>query len=489
MKNCCRILIISLFFPSLLSSAEPETPSPSDYQKSVVLLRSYQQAHDWLIPWNKKALQQRNGAALVLSKQQLLTTAGMVANRTLIEVTKPGDEHLYEAEVILIDYAINLALLEVSSPAFWEGLRPVEWGEPEMGESKIQHWKNKNEWKSIAGKVKQLFIGYRTQSQAHFPILEVAGSLKTHVQGNPVVQNDRVSGMIMQSRNSDLDAFPAPFLQAFIKKASAQSYQGFPQRGFSWQKIPQIAVRKYLEIDEKLTGILVDRIYHYGTGSDVLQPYDFLVSIAGWELSNEGRIEHPQWGKVLFDYLFTQPLQTKGALPLEVIRQGKRMTLQTQLADFPANRYSVPLKTIVHPPRYVLRGGLLFQELTMNYLALWGKEWASKAPPRLSIYQQLESHLSANKDRRLVLLTRVLPAPINIGYQNLHTVIVTEINRYPIHQLEDVVTAFENPQQGFHQVKFLSGSNRAYLILPDAELKVTDQQILQRFQIPQLERL
>ena len=75
------------------------------------------------------------------------------------------------------------------------------------------------------------------------------------------------------------------------------------------------------------------------------------------------------------------------------------------------------------------------------------------------------------------------PAPF------LHTVIVTEINRYPIHQLEDVVTAFENPQQGFHQVKFLSGSNRAYLILPDAELKVTDQQILQRFQIPQLERL
>ena len=74
-----------------------------------------------------------------------------------------------------------------------------------------------------------------------------------------------------------------------------------------------------------------------------------------------------------------------------------RVTLRSKLADFPANRHTVPLRNVLEPPRYVLRGGLLFQELNMNYLELWGKEWRTKAPIRLSIYQQLEAGLAENK--------------------------------------------------------------------------------------------
>ncbi len=488
MKHCLQLLLIVFLLPSSLWSTETE-PTPREFKNSVVSVRSYQQAHDWLIPWNKKALQQRNGAALVLPKQQLLTTAGLVNNHTLIEVRKPNDEKPYEAEVILADNAINLALLHIPDPAFWGKLSPVEWGKAEVGDSKVQYWENKNEWKSVAGKVKQLFIGYHAGSRAHFPSLEVAASLKSRVQGNPIVQNNQITGMVMQLRDSNLDALPASFLQTFIEKAASQPYQGFPQRGFGWQRISQDSLRSHLEIDKKLTGILITRVFQYGTGSDVLEPYDFLISIAGRPLSNEGKIEQPQWGSVLFDYLFTEKSATEATFPLEVIRQGKRIALQTDLTDFPAEQYSVPLKTVEHPPRYVLRGGVLFQELNMNYLELWGKEWQSKAPARLSIYQQLEANLSVNKNRRLVLLTRVLPTPITIGYQDLRALIVTEINGHSIQRLEDVVAAFETPREGFHQVKFLPGSNRAYLILPDAEMKTTDQQILQHFQIPQLERL
>ncbi|MBF0278604.1 MAG: hypothetical protein HQM13_12470 [SAR324 cluster bacterium] len=489
MKFNLQILLILFVLPSILWGAEPENSNSKEFKKSVALIRTYQQAHDWLIPWNKKALRQRNGAALVLPQQQLLTTAGLVMNHTLIEVRKPGDDRPYEAEVILADNAINLALLHVSDPSFWDDLDPVEWGKTKLGDSKIQYWESKNEWKSISGKVKQLFIGYRSQSKAHFPVFEVVASLKSKVQGNPLVQNNKITGMIMQLRDSNLDAFPASFLQTFIKKASEKPYSGFPQRGFGWQQITQDALRSHLSIEKSQTGILIDRIFHYGTGSDVLQINDFLVSMAGKKLSNEGKIEHSEWGNVLFDFLFTDQPQNFETFSLEVIRQGKRLSLETHLEDFPAEKYSVPLKTVEHPPRYVLRGGVLFQELNMNYLEIWGKDWTSKAPARLSIYQQLESHLPVNKNRRLVLVTRVLPTSINIGYQNLRSLIVTEINGRPVHRLEDVKTAFENPRDGFHQVNFMPGSNRAYLILPDAEMKATDQQILQHFQIPHLERL
>lgn len=487
MKQSSWFVFIYFVLSALSWAADSSQPPPENFQKSVVLIRSYQQAYDWLIPWNKKALQQRHGAALVLPQQQLLTTAELVKNHTLIEIRKPGEERPYEAATLLTDYAVNLALLHVPDPAFWSGLSPVAWGNPKMSEGRVGHWKNLNEWESMAAKVKQLFIGFRSRSQAHFPIVKVVASLKNRVQGNPLIQDNRVSGMIMQSRDSNLDAIPAPFLQAFIEKAATVPYQSFPQRGFSWQPIPQTSVREYLQIDPAYTGILINRVFHYGTGSDVLQPDDFLISIAGEPLSNDGKIAHPEWGNILFDYLFATQFQ-ETALSLEIVRQGKRMTLQTQLTDFPAESYSVPLQTVKHPPNYVLRGGLLFQELNMNYLQLWGKDWMSKAPARLSIYQQLEAHLPANKDRRLILLTRVLPMPINIGYQKLTNLIVSEINGIPIRQLKDVVTAFQNPQNGFHQVRFLPGSNRAYLVLPEGEMERSDQQILQRFQIPHLER-
>ena len=87
MKHCLQMLFIIFFLPALLWGAETEKPTSREFKKSVVLIRSYQQAHDWLIPWNKKSLRQRNGAALVLPKQQLLTTAELVVNHTLIEVS------------------------------------------------------------------------------------------------------------------------------------------------------------------------------------------------------------------------------------------------------------------------------------------------------------------------------------------------------------------------------------------------------------------
>ena len=490
MKNPFWILLIYCLASPLSSGAETENESidASNLQKNVVVIRSYQQSYDWLIPWNKKALRQSAGAALVLARQQLLTTAELVSNHTLIEVRKPGDSNPYEAEVILLDYGINLALLYVPDAKFWHGLSPVKWGELELGSGKIAYWKNKNEWESISANIKQLFVGYRSRSRSRFPIVEVIASLKSDVQGNPLVQKDQIVGMTMQKRDSNLDVFPSSFLKAFIERSIGKPYQSFPQRGFAWQEIPQETVRDYLQIEKNLTGILIEQIWHYGSGSDVLQPNDFLVSMAGRKISSEGKIEHPQWGNIIFDFLLTD-LHAEDSISLEVVREGKQITLQSKLADFPADHHSVPLRNVFEPPRYVLRGGLLFQELNMNYLELWGKEWRSKAPVRLSIYQQLEADLAENKDRRLVLLTRVLPAPINIGYQDLHNLIVTKINDQPVHKLMDVVHAFQHPKGAFHQVNFLPGSNRAYLVLPVDEMQETDQQILQNFQIPQLERL
>ena len=211
MRSFFWILLIHSLVCPLVGGAESETPPTADLQKNVVVVRSYQQSHDWLIPWNKKTLRQIDGAALVLSQQQLLTTAELVSNHTLIEVRKPGDSNPYEAEVILLDYGINLALLYVPDPMFWHGLSPVQWRALEKGTGDVVYWKNKNEWKSVAANIKQLFIGYRGSSQSRFPIIEVIASLKSDAQGNPLVQNDRIVGMVMQKTGCQSGCLPCIF--------------------------------------------------------------------------------------------------------------------------------------------------------------------------------------------------------------------------------------------------------------------------------------
>ncbi len=468
---------------------EKEIDPKEKFRYSVVAVRSHTQKYNWLIPWNKNEVQRQVGSALVLNHQKLLTTAELVANHTLIEVKRADVDQPFEAEVLLVDYAVNLALLHVKDPQFWHHLEPVQWGQAKLGEATIYNWKGPNDWEVTPSSVKQLRMGFRAKSEMRIPVLDVNAGLKSQGQGNAIVQSDKVVGMGMVLRESGLTGVPAQFLQAFLDRTNREPYRPFAHTGFEWQRVPQDTVREYLKIPVDQSGVLLSRILPYGTGSDVLKTNDFLVAIAGSSVSNEGKIDHPKWGKVLFQYLFSGDLNKADSTEIEVIRDGKRQKLITRLTSYPPDAHFVPLEEANQRPHYVLRGGLLFQELTISYLKIWGKDWTTQAPPRLNIYRKLGSTLPENKDRRIVQLTRVLPTSITIGFQNLTNVVVTQINGKEIHRLQDVVEAFNQPKEGFHKIQFLPGSGRDHLILPDAELEATNQQVLKNFQIPQLEVL
>ena len=90
-----------LLLPQVLKA---EVPAIKPWFKQAVLLKSYQQSYDWLTPWEKREIRTQTGMALVVrlpvsentesaetvDKQvlYLLTTAEMVADATLLEVTR-----------------------------------------------------------------------------------------------------------------------------------------------------------------------------------------------------------------------------------------------------------------------------------------------------------------------------------------------------------------------------------------------------------------
>ena len=89
-----------------------------------------------------------------------------------------------------------------------------------------------------------------------------------------------------------------------------------------------------------------------------------------------------------------------------------------------------------------------------------------------------ESELqSAKSAQRVVLVTQVIPDQINIGYQKLSNAIVKQINGQEIRRLKDVEEAFLNPDNGFHRIDFLPGSDRLSAVLPVEGLNQSNQRI------------
>ena len=151
------------------------------------------------------------------------------------------------------------------------------------------------------------------------------------------------------------------------------------------------------------------------------------------------------WGISLFDLLFLAHLKVGDSVKLEVIREGKPVVLQTIVSAYEENSRLVPLKIIGTAPRYVIEGGFLFQELTLNYLRIWGANWQTRAPMRLrlfleqnkavSIYENNKTDISSTETKissehplRIVLVSQVIPDPLNIGYQKLSNAVVLQVN-------------------------------------------------------------
>ena len=87
---------------------------------------------------------------------------------------------------------------------------------------------------------------------------------------------------------------------------------------------------------------------------------------------------------------------------------------------------------------------------------------------------------------RVVLVTKVIPDAINIGYQNLSNAVVLKINDESIKSLIDVSQAFLKPKNEFHRIDFLPGSERMSAILPKEKLEESNLRIKKNFRIPKL---
>ena len=130
-----RLLFVSLVtvaiacgVPAALAKKETAVPQALSQEKQLALVRVNVtgQAYDYFRPWQKKAPFSKRALGAVLAKGRVLVTADLVANENYVELERAESGEKIAANVAVIDYEANLALLEPSDKKFLDGITPLE---------------------------------------------------------------------------------------------------------------------------------------------------------------------------------------------------------------------------------------------------------------------------------------------------------------------------------------------------------------------------
>jgi hypothetical protein len=130
---------------------------------------------------------------------------------------------------------------------------------------------------------------------------------------------------------------------------------------------------------------------------------------------------------------------------------------------------------------------MIFQELSRQYLKEWGPNWQREAPQRLVYLDHFQSELFPDRNRRVVILSQVLPANSTIGYDDLAYLTVKRVNGKEIKSLDDLAEAVKQPTGGF--IKIETEEDPKQIELEASQVAAEAHELQENYGISSLQRL
>src|SRR3982074_2216454 len=137
-------IILCLFVTSVgvVAKKEPALPATADKPKvlSLVRVNVTGQPYDYFRPWQKKAPFSKRALGAVLPQGRVLVTADLVANQNYVELERAESGEKTAANVVVVDYEANLALLEPTEKKFLAGPTPLDVGVDTVVGDRLAAW-------------------------------------------------------------------------------------------------------------------------------------------------------------------------------------------------------------------------------------------------------------------------------------------------------------------------------------------------------------
>ena len=468
-------------------------PADETSRGSLVRIRASIQPYDQFRPWQKKAPFGLNGTGVVLPGGKVLATAALVENRTEVGLEKPGSAEKCAAEVEAIDYEANLALLKPTDPDFLKGFAGMAMGTALRSGDKAEVWQLERNGELLRNQAEILSagVGRYPSDDSGFLVYGVRVSLPKRDDSYmlPLVRNGQLAGIMMgYDRDSqEGSAIPVPMIEHFLKDSADGKYEGFPTLGVSWSPLRDPNLREEV-LAPKSGGVLLTRVNPRGTaGRAGLKEGDVLLSVDGFNLDEDGNYRDVLYGPTAVGNLIRTRPTVGSAAKFHISREGKEMDLGGVYDRKAREEVAIPTLQYDVPPKYVVVGGLVFQELTGTYLQEWGDKWSERAPQRLVQLFTFQQEKRPDPEKKVVFLSQVLPSPTTLGYLQLSGLVLEKLNGREVHDLKELAEWVDHTKSGDLVFEFTDDPGK--LVLDAAEVRAVQEKIGKDYNLPALRRL
>src|SRR5438477_382100 len=483
--------------PPMKPSATPPPVAPSvvaapkqpngKIQKSLVRITSTEVEPDYRAPWNTCAIGGGVGAGFVIDGPRIMTNAHVVSNTRYLTVEREGDPNKYPARVLFVAHDCDLALITVDSPEFFKNMVPLGLGGiPEL-ESTVSAYGYPigGERMSVTtGIVSRIDFQLYTHSSidSHLAI-QISAQINPGNSGGPVMQNGKVVGVAFQGYSGDVAQgvaymIPTPVIQRFLQDIKDGRYDKYVDLGVTYTKLLNPAQRHYLGLQDDDRGVLIPTVVSAGPCAGKVQPGDVLLAIDGHPVASDAsvelegeRVEMPEVVERKF----------KGdKVKLDLVRDKQPASATIELST--VQPYLIQGHSYDVRPRYVLYGGLLFQPLDLELIDAY-------QPSDLRLRHFFDFFVLDQlyiEHPEVVVLTNILPDPINTYLAPYRGSIVDQINGKKIKTLNDLANALATNPDRF-VIKMIGDGPP--LVLDPAQMAAARDRIKSRYNVLQEQNL
>ncbi len=478
LPGLCAALLLNAAAPA--RAAAHSAGEPPAIENSVVKIFATIRYPDPFKPWTKQAPTDVSASGVVIEGKRILTNAHVVLYATQVQVQANATGDKLPATVIAVAPGIDLAVLQVDDPSFFDTHHPLPRASelPRIKDAVLAYGfptggTSLSITKGIVSRIE--FVPY------NFPVsglrIQVDAAINPGNSGGPAIAGDKMIGLAFSKLGGETQnigyIIPNEEVELFLKDIADGRYDGKPAMYDDLQTLENPALRAYLKLDKSVEGMVVHRPYK-SDPTYPLKEWDVITHVGSTPIDNQGMVKLDKDLRVNFGYMI-QHLAKDGMLPMTVVRAGKVMTLQ-----LPVSVEHPTLIADLHGsyPSYFIYGPLVFSRATWQFISgLATNAGALRALGFIKnpLVTRALDPPDAEQEELVVVSSPFFPHKLVNGYSSAAGSVVSSINGTHIKSLKHLVAVLRDLKDPFVTIEFDQKSGEGLVFSRPAITAATDE--------------
>ncbi|WP_312486880.1 S1C family serine protease [Massilia timonae] len=428
--------------PPAAKSAVPAPVLPA-VENSVVKIFATIRRPEPYKPWTKAAPASVTGSGVIIEGKRILTNAHVVGYASQVEVQASQSGDKVAAKVIALARGIDLAVLELEDPSFFDKRPPVPRA-PVLPDVRQQVFAygypvGGNSLSTTTGIVSRVeFVNYGAFSSGLR--IQIDAPINPGNSGGPVVSGERMVGLAFAGAANAQNigyVIPNEEIELFLRDVADGRYDGKPLLHDSVQTLENPALRQFLKLDKSVEGAVVHRPYRVDA-SWPLKEWDVITHIGEHAVDNQGMVKLGSNLRVRFQYRIQQ-VAKNGKVLMTIIRGGKQMKVEVPATG--------PRPLLISDldggyPSYFIYGPITFSRATSEFMS-----FVAGSAPGMNAYAFNASPLvtqrgdspTPEREELVVISAPFFPHKLVSGYNNRFGSVIESVNGEKVHSLRHLV--------------------------------------------------